>query len=712
MRKRKRLSTTMNRWFNKTISRWFLMAVTGVVLFFSMYGNVRPEQLDIQKFSIAEETIRAPFTIEDKEMTEEKRTEAINQVQPQYVLKPEYVQNRVDLITSIFDSSIEVLDEIAMEKQEHEGEEPFEEPSTSEKVDRLKEKLTDDVINDLSDSTLEALVTSSKNNLEIARDAAVTAVNNVMTERISASQVENAKKQAEEEIRYISLPSDLKEATIELGRYAVIQNEFYSPEATEQLREQAGENIQPVTILQGQIIVEEGQLITNEVYRQLELLGLTDTEQAVFPSIGLAVIVLLLLGVIFYHRGSNDKGDTKELFIFNFILIISILLMKGISLLSSTEIDLSYIYPAAMSTILLKILINDRLAIISLIISAISGTIIFNGQTSGSFHLSIGIYILISGMAGIIFLTNQNQRSKIFQAGLFASLVNVLIIGAVLFILNSQVNYMQYIYYTLAAIGSGVGSAVFSIGLLPFFEAGFGIVSSVKLIELSNPNHPLLKKILTEAPGTYHHSVMVANLADAACEAIGANGLLARVGSYYHDIGKTRRPNFFIENQVNFDNPHDRISPDVSKDIIIAHTTDGAEILEKHHMPKEIVDIARQHHGTSLLQFFYHKAKETREQVREEDYRYPGPKPQSKEAAIISIADSVEAAVRSMKNPSMDEIEDLVKKIIKERINDNQFDECDITLKELQTVEKTLCASLHGIFHNRIQYPELDEGEK
>ncbi|WAA11495.1 HD family phosphohydrolase [Fervidibacillus halotolerans] len=713
MKKRKKLSSMMNRWFNKTVSKWFLMIVTGIVLFFSMYGNVLPEQLDIKKFSIAQETIRAPFTIEDKEMTEKKRTEAINQVQPQYVLKPEYAQNRVDLITSIFDSTIEVLDEVnALKKENEESEEPFKEPSTSEKVKMLKEKLTDEVINDLSESTLEALVTSSKNNLEIARDAAVTAVNNVMTERISASQVENAKKQAEEEIRYISLPSDLKEATIELGRYAVIQNEFYSPEATEQLREQAGENIQPVTILQGQIIVEEGQLITNEVYRQLELLGLVDAKQTIYPSIGIAMIVILLLGVVFYHRGKNDKGDIKELFIFNFILIISILLMKGISFLSSTQVDLAYLYPAAMSTLLLKILINDRLAIISLIVSAISGTIIFNGQTSGSFHLSVGIYILISGMAGIIFLTNQNQRSKIFQAGLFVSLVNVFIIGAVLFVLNSQMSYMQYLFYALTGIGSGVGSAVLSIGLLPFFEAGFGILSTVKLIELSNPNHPLLKKILTEAPGTYHHSVMVANLADAACEAIGANGLLARVGSYYHDIGKTRRPNFFIENQVNIDNPHDRISPDVSKDIIVAHTTDGAKILEKHHMPKEIIDIALQHHGTSLLQFFYHKAKEMGKEVREEDYRYPGPKPQTKEAAVISIADSVEAAVRSMKNPSMDEIENLVKKIIKDRINDNQFDECDITMRELQTVEKTLCESLHGIFHNRIKYPELDEGEK
>ena len=248
-----------------------------------------------------------------------------------------------------------------------------------------------------------------------------------------------------------------------------------------------------------------------------------------------------------------------------------------------------------------------------------------------------------------------------------------------------------------------------TIGLLPFFESAFGLLSDMKLIELSNPNHPLLKKVLTETPGTYHHSVMVANLSEAACEAIGAHGLLARVGSYYHDIGKSVRPNYFIENQHPGQNPHDLLSPERSRDIIIAHVTDGVELLKKHQMPKPIIDIAAEHHGTSFLKYFYYEAKKTKEDVSEDDFRYPGPKPQTKEAAVVSIADSVEAAVRSMPEPTPEKIENLVHSITQDKLNDGQFNECDITVRELTIVEETLCATLNGIFHSRIEYPTEEE---
>jgi len=250
---------------------------------------------------------------------------------------------------------------------------------------------------------------------------------------------------------------------------------------------------------------------------------------------------------------------------------------------------------------------------------------------------------------------------------------------------------------------------VLVIGLMPFFEVVFGILSPVRLVELSNPNHPLLRKLLTETPGTYHHSVMVGNLAEAAAESIGANGLLCRVGSFYHDVGKTKRPSYFIENQNNIENPHDKIDPHLSKSIIIAHVRDGVDMLKEHKIPKPICDIAEQHHGTTLLKYFYRKAlqqqKEGEEPIAEEEYRYPGPKAQSKEAAIVGIADGVEAAVRSLRNPTIEQIDSTVRKIIKDRLDDGQFDECDMTLKELDTIAKTLNKTLLGIFHSRIEYP-------
>jgi cyclic-di-AMP phosphodiesterase PgpH len=698
-----------------------LFVILGIVLFASMYSNVKPEKLDISLFSVADQTIRSPITIEDKESTEKKRKEASEQVQDVYTLKKEYAENRVDLIASIFDTVSELNGEIEEkmdkkkkenEKAVHDGEEPaISEPSTAEKLAMLKEKLTENVTKDLSDHVFIALLQASKDELSIAKDLTVTAINNVMSKRISADEVENAKKRLEEELKFTSLPGNVKSAAIELGRYAVIQNEFYDPIATEELRRQAIEDIEPVKILQGQILLEEGQLINRDIYRQLELVGVLDNDKSFQPFLGLAIMITVILAAFYYYFHELDvKTDTKQtyLLLFSLIFTLSIMIMKIISLFQKLDYEeISFLFPAAMAPMLIKILIDERLAVFMTITMAICGSIIFNEGSTGTFHISIGIYILCSGIAGILFLSKHNHRSKILKAGLFVAIVNLSIILSLIFLRNGHYSGLEFGFYFIASLVSGIASAVLTIGLLPFFEAGFGILSTMKLIELSNPNHPLLRKILTEAPGTYHHSIMVANLAESACEAIGANGLLARVGCYYHDIGKTKRPQFFIENQMNIENPHDRLPPHTSKNIIIAHAIDGAETLRKHRMPREIVDIAEQHHGTTLLKYFYHKAKQNGLEAKEEDFRYPGPKPQTKEAAVIGIADSVEAAVRSMSHPTNEQIESIVKSIISDRLEDGQLNECDISIKELEIVAHTLCETLKGIFHSRIEYPEM-----
>ncbi|HEY4550253.1 MAG TPA: HD family phosphohydrolase [Bacillus sp. (in: firmicutes)] len=703
-----------------TFFRIVLFLFIGVVLFLSLYSNVKPEKLNIDLFSIAEQTIRSPITIEDKESTEAKKKDAEDQVQDIYVLNKKISQNRIDLVTSIFDSAIEVNEEIENERKAEQKESTL--PTTDEgerivpedeKIKRIKVKLTNDVTKELPDSVLLELLMSTKDELTIARDLSITAINNVMSSRISANDVENAKKRVEEELKYTSLDNSLKNATTQLGRYAVIQNEFYDPEATEEMRKQTVENVESVKILQGQVIVEEGQLISRDIHRQLGLVGVLDNERFIQPFVGLAFLIFLLLASLYYYfYNLEEKKEMKHthLMQFSLIFLLSILIMKVISLIDVLEYaDLFYIFPAAMGAMLIRILINENLAVLVTIITAICGSIIFNEGVSGSIHMTVGIYILCSGLAGIMFMSNNHHHSKIFMGGLFVAVVNVIVIFSLSFIRNEQYDFKEIGVTIIIALMSGILSAVLTIGLLPFFEAGFGILSSMSLIELSNPNHPLLKKILTEAPGTYHHSIMVANLAESACEAIGANGLLARVGCYYHDIGKTIRPKYFIENQMNMENPHDRLPPEASKNIIMSHVKDGAELLKKHRLPKEIVDIAEQHHGTTLLKFFYYKVKQSGEDVTEEEYRYPGPKAQTKESAIVGVADSVEAAVRSMSQPTPEQIEELVRKIISDRLQDNQFNECDLTLKELEKVTNSLCESLKGIFHSRIEYPEMTE---
>ncbi|WP_054753005.1 HDIG domain-containing metalloprotein [Piscibacillus salipiscarius] len=231
------------------------------------------------------------------------------------------------------------------------------------------------------------------------------------------------------------------------------------------------------------------------------------------------------------------------------------------------------------------------------------------------------------------------------------------------------------------------------------------MLTESKLLTLSNPNHPLLRKMLVEAPGTYHHSVMVANLSESACESIGANGLLARVAAYYHDIGKALKPHMFIENQSG-NNPHDSLPPEESARIILQHPNDSARLLKEYGLPKEIIEIAQEHHGTTLLKFFYHKARERQPNVDEDNFRYDGPIPQSKEAAIINICDSVEAAVRSKQHPTNEEIHKIVRTIIYDRLLDGQFNDCHLTIDEILTIENDICDMLNGIFHQRIDYPK------
>ncbi|WP_409270697.1 HD family phosphohydrolase [Neobacillus sp. SCS-31] len=697
--------------------RILFFAFIGVILFLAMYGNVKPDKLKLGQFEIAEKTVVSPITVEDKESTEAKRKQELERVQGVYRLKSEYTQNQVDLVASIFDTAIkvnqEIQDDLKKPAEDEEASEPKsetpEEIPVADKVKKLKEKLTHAVIEELPEETFITLVSADKAQLEIAKDLTVTAVNNVMSKPIPADEVENAKKKVEEELKFSALKPSLKRAAIVLGRYAVIQNEFYDPQATEEARRRTAETVEPVKILEGQVIVEEGELISHEIYRQLKLAGLLDSQDSKKPLLGLLFLITIILSAIYYYflerKSQPDKNQT-DLLLFGIVFCFSIILMKIVSQFQQFGYEgVSFLFPAAMAGMMIKILIDERLAWLTAAVQGICGSIIFNEETTGALNMSAGIYILCAGLAVILFLKDHSARSKILPAGFFVSFVNFSVIFSLLFLRNTQYSGMEYGLIFIFSAVSGIASAVLAMGLLPFLEASFGILSTMRLIELSNPNHPLLKKILTEAPGTYHHSVMVANMSEAACEAIGANGLLARVGCYYHDIGKTKRPLFFIENQINGDNPHDRLSPGKSAQIIIAHATDGAAMLKKHHMPKEIVDIAEQHHGTSLIKFFYHKAKQAGNEINEADFRYPGPKAQSKEAAIIGIADSVEAAVRSMAQPTPEQIEALVHSIISDKLQDGQLDECDLTQREIKVVEHTLCETLKGIFHSRIEYP-------
>ncbi|MEV5108190.1 MULTISPECIES: HD family phosphohydrolase [Bacillus] len=706
-------SQEISKWFrnlqhSKKLS-WISYVLLGAVLFFALMNNVKPEQLDVKELEIAKKTIHSPIKIEDKAATAKKKNEAAQKVEDKYTYKSEYKQNKVDIVTSVFDAVSEVEAEAKST-----GPDEYRKISDVDKLDKLKKKLPTDLAKSLTDSILLKFINADSSQLSLAKDAAVTAVNKIMREHIKMDQEEAAREQFVTEMSSVSISSDLKDAVNTLGKYAVTANYFYDSAATKDSKKIAEDSVASVFILQGQVLVKEGDTISREAYEQLKLAGLLEKGNTFQPYVGLAVLICVLL--YFMHKQfevflQRKREDRPYVLAYITILSITIVLMKIISLFQKLEYaGIAYVVPVAMGTILVKLMIGDRFVFLTSMIFSVCGSIMFNEGVTSTLNYSVGIYVLLSSLSVSIFLREKNRRTMILQAGILVSVLNVVVLAALLLLRNGNFSPLEIGVQLLMAAVSGIISSVLAMGILPYLESGLGIVSSMKLMELSSPNHPLLRKILLEAPGTYHHSVMVANLSEAACEAVGANGVLARVGAYYHDVGKTVQPQFFIENQMGIENPHDRLDPVTSKDIIIAHVTDGVRMLEEHHIPQEIIDIAGQHHGTTLLKYFYYNAiKEDKEKYTEEMFRYPGSKATSKESAIVGIADSVEAAVRSMNHPTPDQINNLVQSIIKDRLQDGQFSECDLTFKELQIVGKTLCETLNGIFHSRITYPEPPE---
>ncbi|KPH75897.1 hypothetical protein AFL42_07975 [Oceanobacillus caeni] len=681
------------------------VVLLGIFFFFITLDNVNTKTYDITRFSTAKETIRSPITIEDEKETERKTRETVQSVSDRYLVSDEVTKERISFAEEIREA-IHTLHEEGKEVTDNK-------PMTGqEKVQKLNQLLSEDISVSVKDQTFLQLIEASKEDREKGFTLLIQALRETLNDGVRTENLQTAIANVQDKIKYSTLNDNIKKPLTELTKFLVVENSFFDVEQTMEARKEAAGSVDPVMIRAGEVIVREGQTITNQIYENLELVGVLDSQRNIFPLLGmllLIVLISLVIGFEMYRMNKDNNLDNNKIITIVIVTVIGIALMKIVSLYTEEYNEIFYIVPIATSALLLKLLINERMAFVMAIIYAILAGFIFNGKITGYLNAEAGLYILISQVAGLYFLMNVKDRTAILKSGLGIMVVNTMTV--LLFIFLSFEKYsIQDLFIQLGfAMFAAFLSAVLTIGLLPFFEAGLNMLSDVKLLQLSNPNQPLLKKLLTEAPGTYHHSVMVANLSETACEAIGANGLLARVGAYYHDIGKTVKPHYFVENQLSIQNPHDFISPKQSAEIIIRHPYDGANYLKKYKMPKEIIDIALQHHGTSLLKYFYFKEKEKNNHVKELDFRYPGPKPQTKEAAIINICDSVEAAVRSLKEPTEEKIEDIITSIIHDRMSDGQLDESPLTLKELKIIQQTLFDTLKGIFHSRIQYPKEEE---
>jgi putative nucleotidyltransferase with HDIG domain len=392
------------------------------------------------------------------------------------------------------------------------------------------------------------------------------------------------------------------------------------------------------------------------------------------------------------------------------IFLIVVIMMRATAFFNDfTSFDLAYVMPIAFASVMIALLHHVQMAYVATFVFSILASALFHSGKSLLFDMRYGLFVFIVSIVAIYTADKITQRSAIVKTGLFSGIAGSIILLSYKLLEGSEVKAWWFVEPIAYAFIHALLTIVLVLGLMPIFETVFKVLSNLKLIELGNHNHPLLQRLMKEAPGTYHHSLMVANLAGAAAEKLGANSLLCRVSAYYHDVGKLTRPSFFIENHTGFTNPHDSLDPYVSRAMLISHVSDGVEMLKKHKMPKVIVDIVAQHHGTTVIRYFYNKAlqlavEEQNSNLHVDEFRYPGPRPQTIEALIILIADSVEAAVRSLKLANQDEISQMIDRIIKEKLDDKQFNDCQVTLKDLEIIGSVMKQLLIGTRHERISY--------
>jgi putative nucleotidyltransferase with HDIG domain len=362
------------------------------------------------------------------------------------------------------------------------------------------------------------------------------------------------------------------------------------------------------------------------------------------------------------------------------------------------------------------VLVSQRPAfIINALLALFAGMIAGNqGQSAFSSAALPAALASFAGGAVALFVTRRTpHRSSLMLAGILSGLISAAVAAAADLILS--LDWQSALRDVGAGLGGGVVSSMICLGMLPLWEVLFKVVTPMRLLELGNPNHPLLKRLLIEAPGTYHHSIVVGNLAESAAEAVGANALMARTGAYYHDVGKLLRPYFFTENQIADESPHESIAPELSKRILTAHTRDGVELAAKYGLPQQVQDIILEHHGTTPVMYFYHKAVKAADEndpVSLDDYRYAGPKPHTREAAIIMLADSIEAGARTLQDHSQEKLDEFVQQIVNQKLEDGQLDNCDLTLRDIGTVSSEFRKVLGGVFHERVVYPSSEPLKK
>ncbi|HHV16919.1 MAG TPA: HDIG domain-containing protein [Gelria sp.] len=684
--------------------------VLGVLIFFSItilivFSNFNPKQVTLKPDEVARRDIQSNTTsvIIDEAKTKELKKQAAAKVQKVYQEDTYALTATRNEVNSFFSL---VRDIRATEEEDDKD-------KLQELLDNINKEGRNIETKNNSSQLAQYLKNATPEDLQQMQVTSLSLIPGLMQKPITEETLDNVFDQASKQIDQLEFSLQAREIMKIVVINAIKPNLVFNKEATDKAIKEAMDAVKPVqkTVKVGEKIVREGERVTAEQISTLEQLGIQRSKSYPLTLVGSAIFVLLTFWLTIefirrYYRKIYENHMLMLLIGLIFILMLSI--TRFITLIKIGDLPdinalIGYLTPVAAGSMLVAILLDNRLAYFFTMIMALYVGLLTEGN-----QLFYAITAFVGGTVGIFQVYRLNQTSDLARSGFYIALANIISILTLSLIGGNVTLNLILVGMVIGAV-NGILSAVLMIGALPYLESAFSITSMIKLLELSNPNNELLKRLLMEAPGTYHHSLMVGNLAEASAEPIGANPLLVRVGAYYHDIGKIKRPEYFVENQRGLDNPHEKIAPALSALIITSHVREGVEVAREAHLPLDIIDFIEQHHGTSLAKYFYSRAlEEDREgTLSEESFRYEGPKPQSKEVALVMLADSVEAGVRSLQDPNPEKIKNMVRRIIQDKLNDGQLEACDLTFKDLDVIANSFCTSLEGLYHKRIEYPEI-----
>lgn len=734
------------RWETGALSTFYksILLFTTCLLIAKLISPTAPTTVpDYQVGDIVNQNIKAAqdFLIEDTVSTAKKRLENVEKTPAVYDFDANASKDLKNKLSSTFDQLRKLYEYPAAGLPAEKKRETFQDTLGISITDkhfgalvkyRFREGSTDTILTLMAPLVAEYVV-ADKVVLEAEKVNGIM-VRNVQTQEeklvkefASVLEVKEAKKLVVERSskQLENTPGSLRLAMVEIAQTLLKPTLTFNKNETEARRLKAAEDTNPVyfKLKKGEIIIREGDRITEEALLKLKALSQLKKEGNSVTSIIGSFFLILIITSLFYafFPGSIRRFNLNNkdyLFIslvllgmvasINFSILFSSALSKSFPSLSA----LSFLYaiPFALGAVLIAVVLNvDLAAMFSVVLSIIAGILLEN-------QLEFFIYPFITSIVAAQQVVFYKERKTLIRAGFLIGVVNVLLILCFALIKKSLFNFDALIDSSFGFVG-GVLTGIIATGIVPLIEITFGYTTNMKLLELADLNQPLLKELSIKAPGTYQHSIMVGNLVESAAEAVGANSLLARVSAYYHDIGKIKKAGYFVENQPGGEeNKHERLSPNMSSLILLSHVKDGVELAKEGKLGSTIRDVIRQHHGMSLISFFYQKAKSQQnpadQPVDEKDFRYPGPKPQTKEAALVMLADAVEAATKTLTEPNPSRIQGMVQKIINGIFTDGQLDECELSLKNLHAIANSFIRILTtGVFHQRIEYPTPEPSE-